>query len=62
MVEPETFVDEAEFGGVEVRTIHRVEALEDQNRVVYALEISGPEADTLGPQIVPRSATTSPRC
>jgi uncharacterized protein YndB with AHSA1/START domain len=53
VVKPETFVDEAQFGGVVVRTIHRVEALGDRNRVVYALEISGPEADTLGPQIGP---------
>lgn len=53
VVEPKTFVDEAEFSGVVVRTIHRVEALEDRNRVIYALEITGPEADTLGPQIGP---------
>lgn len=52
-VEPERFVDEAEFGGVVVRTIHRVETLGDHNRVVYALEITGPQADTLGPQIGP---------
>jgi hypothetical protein len=52
-VEPSTFVDEAEFGGVVVRTTHRVEALGDQNRVVYNLEITGAEADTLGPQIGP---------
>jgi hypothetical protein len=51
--EPSTFVDQAEFGGVVVRTIHRVEALDDRNRVVYALEITGPEADTLGPEIGP---------
>jgi hypothetical protein len=53
-VEPERFVDEAEFGGVVVTTFHRVETLEDHNRVVYALKITGPRADTLGPQIGPQ--------
>jgi uncharacterized protein YndB with AHSA1/START domain len=50
-VEPEHFVDEAEFGDVVVPTIHRVEALGERKRIVYLLEITGPEADTLGPQI-----------
>jgi Polyketide cyclase / dehydrase and lipid transport len=54
-VEPEMFVDEAALGGVVVRTIHRVERQEgDRNRVVYRMEISGPAADTVGPELGPQ--------
>src|SRR5881296_3800174 len=49
---PERFIDEADLGDVVVRTIHRLEPLDDDRiRVVYRMEITGPEADTLGPQI-----------
>jgi hypothetical protein len=35
-----------------VRTTHRLERLGgDRVRVVYAIEITGPQGDTLGPQI-----------
>jgi polyketide cyclase/dehydrase/lipid transport protein len=54
-VEPEMFVDEAALGDVVVRTIHRVESQEgDRNRVVYRMEISGPAADTVGPELGPQ--------
>jgi Polyketide cyclase / dehydrase and lipid transport len=54
-VEPEMFVDEADLGEVVVRTIHRVERREgDRNRVVYRMEISGPAADTVGPELGPQ--------
>jgi hypothetical protein len=37
-----------------VRTEHRIErADDDRSRIVYRMEITGPEADTLGPQIGP---------
>ena len=53
-VEPELFVDEAELGEVVVRTVHRVERLDGERaRVTYRMEITGPAADTLGPQIGP---------
>ena len=53
-VEPELFVDEAELGEVVVRTVHRVERLDGERaRVTYRVEITGPAADTLGPQIGP---------
>src|SRR6266496_2920081 len=53
-VEPEMFVDEADLGDVVVRTIHRIERLDgDMVRVVYGMEITGPAADTIGPQIGP---------
>jgi hypothetical protein len=60
-VEPERFVDEAGFGGVVVRTTHRIESAVDRIRAVYAVEISGPEADTLGPQIGPEITADFPQ-
>jgi hypothetical protein len=54
-VEPELFVDEAELGGVTVRTTHRIEPIDsDQRPIVYRMEISGPEADSVGPELVPQ--------
>jgi uncharacterized protein YndB with AHSA1/START domain len=53
-VEPELFVDEADGGDFVVRTTHRIDRLEgDRARVTYRMEITGPAADTLGPQIGP---------
>jgi uncharacterized protein YndB with AHSA1/START domain len=53
-VEPELFVDEADGGNFVVRTIHRIDRLEGERvRVTYRMEITGPAADTLGPQIGP---------
>jgi uncharacterized protein YndB with AHSA1/START domain len=52
--EPQLFVDEAELGGVTVRTTHRVEAGGPERRIIYRMEISGPEADTLGPELGPQ--------
>src|SRR6266496_4544840 len=50
--ESERFVDEADLGDVVVRTIHLLEPLEDDRvQIVYRMEITGPQADTLGPQI-----------
>jgi uncharacterized protein YndB with AHSA1/START domain len=52
--EPELFVDEADLGPIVVRTTHRAERLAgERTRVTYRMEITGPEADTLGPQIGP---------
>lgn len=54
-VEPDLFVDEADLGDVVVRTIHRAERLEgDRNRVIYRMEISGPAADSVGPELGPQ--------
>jgi len=54
-VEPELFVDEADLGDVVVRTVHRVEPLGDErNRIVYRMEITGPSADTVGPELGPQ--------
>jgi uncharacterized protein YndB with AHSA1/START domain len=60
--EPEAFVDEADLGDVVVRTTHRLEPLGgDRVRVVYAMEITGPEAHTLGPQIGPEITADFPQ-
>jgi uncharacterized protein YndB with AHSA1/START domain len=60
-VEPERFVDEAELADVVVRTIHRIEALKGgRSRVVYRMEISGPAADTVGPELGPQISADFP--
>jgi uncharacterized protein YndB with AHSA1/START domain len=54
-VEPDLFVDEAELGEVVVRTVHRVERIEGgRSQVIYRMEISGPAADTVGPELGPQ--------
>jgi hypothetical protein len=53
--EPESFVDEADVGDVVVRTVHSIERLEGgRNRVAYRMEISGPAADSVGPELGPK--------
>ena len=60
-VEPERFVDEAAFADVVVRTLHHVERLEgDLVRVTYRMEISGPAADTVGPELGPAISSDFP--
>jgi hypothetical protein len=61
-VRPETFIDEADLGDVVVRTIHSLVPQDhDRVRVVYGMEISGPEADTLGPQLGPQISADFPQ-
>ena len=61
-VEPERFVDEAELGEIVVRTVHRIERLDGERaRVTYRMEITGPAADTLGPQIGPEISGDFPQ-
>jgi hypothetical protein len=61
-VEPELFVDEADLGEIVVRTIHRVERLDpERDRITYRMEITGPAADTLGPQIGPEISADFPQ-
>ncbi|MGN8131742.1 SRPBCC family protein [Paenarthrobacter sp. 22069] len=53
-VENERFVDEARFGGLLLRTTHRIDpAGQGRIRVVYRMEITGDGADEAGPQIGP---------
>ena len=61
-VEPELFVDVAELGEIVVRTIHRVTPLDDERRrITYRMEITGPAADTLGPQLWPEISGDFPQ-
>ena len=61
-VEPELFVDEADLGEIVVRTIHRVEQIdEERTRVTYRMEITGPAADTVGPQVGPEISGDFPQ-
>ena len=49
--EPELFVDEADGGDFVVRTTHRVEGVDDErSRIIYRMEITGPAAETVGPE------------
>jgi len=51
---PSVFVDRADLGDIAVTTTHRTERLADgRTRIVYAMEISGPAADTVGPELGP---------
>jgi hypothetical protein len=60
--EPELFVDEADFGEVVVRTTHRVQRVAgDGSQITYRMEITGPQADTLGPQIGPEISGDFPQ-
>ena len=50
----ELFTDEARFGGLVLRTTHRLVPLDQgRTRVVYRMEITGDGADEAGPEIGP---------
>lgn len=60
-VEPVLFVDEADLGDVVVRTTHRAGPIgEGRSRVTYRMEISGPAAEELGPQLGPAISADFP--
>ena len=60
--EREVFVDEAHLEEVVIRTIHRIERLDgDRIRIIYRMEITGPGADTLGPQVGPEISSDFPQ-
>jgi Polyketide cyclase / dehydrase and lipid transport len=53
--EPKLFVDEAVVGDVVITTFHRIDRLDEgRSRVTYRLEIIGPAADTVGPELGPQ--------
>ena len=59
--ENELFVDEAEIGGATLRTTHRLDPLGDGRlRVSYRMEITGPAADELGPELGPAITSDFP--
>jgi len=50
--EPDLFVDEAHFGDALVRTVHRIDPVGDgRSKITYRMEITGPAADRIGPQV-----------
>ena len=50
-----------DLGDVVVRTTHRIEPLgEGRVRVVYRMDITGPKADALGPEIGPQISSDFP--
>jgi hypothetical protein len=52
--EPNLFVDEADLRDVVVKTFHRVDPIDEgRSMVTYRMEISGPAADTVGPELGP---------
>jgi hypothetical protein len=52
--EHKMFVDEAHIGDLCLRTTHRLDRIDDRRTdVVYRMEITGPSADQIGPQIGP---------
>ncbi|MEU7423740.1 polyketide cyclase [Streptomyces sp. NPDC040750] len=54
VVEHELFVDEARFDGLLLRTVHRIDRIDENRiRVTYRMEITGTGADEAGPQIGP---------
>ena len=60
-VENELFVDEAAMGGAVIRTFHRIEAAgEGKSRIVYRMEISGPDAQEVGPSLGPQITADFP--
>ncbi len=54
VVENRRFADVAEFDGLVIRTVHEMEPQGDQLKITYRMEISGPNADALGPEIGPQ--------
>jgi uncharacterized protein YndB with AHSA1/START domain len=53
--EPELFVDQADLGSITVRTTHRADRLDgDRVRIAYRMEITGPDADAVGPELGPQ--------
>ena len=61
-IEPELFIDVADLGDVVVRTIHRVERVDDdRNRVTYRMEITGPAGDRMGPELGPEISGDFPQ-
>ena len=53
IVPGERFTDEADGGDFVVRTEHRLEPSVTGTRVTYRMEITGPAADRVGPEVGP---------
>jgi uncharacterized membrane protein len=61
-IEPDLFVDEVDGGDFVVRTTHRVETVGDErSRITYRMEITGPAAESVGPEIGPEISGDFPQ-
>ena len=61
VVEYKQFVEETEANGLVTRIYHQIEELDPGiTRLTYRVEITGPEADELGPQLGPGLAEAFP--
>lgn len=56
LVEGRTYADETTFGDVVLRFRHTLEPLPAGTRVTHRLEIDGPGADEVGPELGPQIA------
>jgi hypothetical protein len=54
LVENETYADETSFGGATLLFRHILESVEGGTRVTHRLDISGPAADEVGPELGPQ--------
>src|SRR4051794_22019290 len=54
LVEPKTYADRTSFGDVTLLFRHTLVALDGGTRVTHRLEIDGPSADELGPELGPQ--------
>ncbi|MFE5329750.1 SRPBCC family protein [Embleya sp. NPDC056575] len=61
--ENELYADETEFGGVRLRFSHALKRLANGvgTRVVHRLEITGPDADRVGPELGPAITADFPK-
>lgn len=54
LVEPTTYADRTSFGDLTLMFRHTLVELEDGTRVTHRLEIDGPSADEVGPELGPQ--------
>lgn len=59
--ESRLFIDEADLGDAVVRTVHRIDPIgDDRRKITYRMEISGPAADIIGPEVGPQISSDFP--
>ena len=58
---PEGFSDVTELDGVQVTVHHRLHRLPTGTRITYRMEITGEQADTIGPEIGPAISSDFPQ-
>jgi uncharacterized protein YndB with AHSA1/START domain len=53
VVPGELLIDETDFGGATLRFIHRLQPIAGGTRITHRVEIDGPAADEIGPELGP---------